>query len=79
STAKSNLTSGPNSGVHFTPQVSTFHNRFQGRKPCSPMMAKTTPTPKQTPALELETPTMKNNTTAGAMMNNNQYETRANR
>jgi len=43
------------------------------------MMAKTTPTPKQTPALELETPTMKNNTTAGAMMNNNQYETRANR
>jgi hypothetical protein len=35
-------------------------------------MAKTTPTPKQTPALEPEAPRMKNNTTAGAMMNNDQ-------
>jgi hypothetical protein len=43
------------------------------------MMAKTTPTPKETPALELEAPRIKNKTTAGAMINNDQYENSASR
>jgi hypothetical protein len=59
--------------------LSTRHTRFQVRKPCTPAMAKTTPTPKQTPTLPLEAPRMKNSTTAGAMMNNDQYETLASR
>src|SRR5713226_5191476 len=40
-------------------QVTTFHNRFQERKPRSPIMTNTTPTPKQTPALEPEAPRIK--------------------